>query len=393
VATFLPNVFPNAPFHTIRDALAKKAKGSDHTLELTSELELYGYAANVQTRRVEQRYTIPRLREPVLQTAMVKCTPAFTTAFKEVPSECVPHTLPRSGKWMTNSQDDVRNIASTCDAWHLSTVLGSRSNVRPLAIYVRKRVRSLCVQFVVQYQRNTLSRQASVFLLVLLRVLHREKDQQESIERRLWDSLERMEPTFEQPEAFLVLVQRRNSMMRSSNLKTLRTILVNWLRKWDSNTPRESDDVFACNWQMQCLHALTAHKMSMGTVQTSLYTILLRRLLSCSATYDTSTETNYLAVAFEGLCAALGVLKQMYGHEGTQIRLAVQGVLIPLLHTRFDQNHGVYRFTDGSARLDITGHVLSGYRYLLQSARHTRVGRCTRKKIHTKQRATTRHRH
>lgn len=394
VATFLPNVFPNTPFHTIRDALAQKAMGCDHTLELTSELELYGYRAIVQKLRVQQRHTLSRHREKVCKVAMVKCAPAFTTAFMKVRPNRVPHTLSLTGKWITNPRDDVRNVASTCDAWHLSTVLvGSRSNVRPSAIDVRKRVRDLCVQFVVQYQRNTLSSQASVFLLVLLRVLHREKDQQESIERRLWDSLERMEPAFEQPEAFLVLVQRRNSMMRSSNLKTLRTILVNWLRKWDSNTPRESDDVFACNWQMQCLHALTAHKMSMGAVQTSLYTILLRRLLSCSATYDTSTETNYLAVAFEGLCAALGVLKQMNGHTGTHIRLAVQGVLIPLLHTRFDQKHGVYRFTDGSARLDITGHVLSGYRYLRQSARHTRVGRCTRKKIHTKPRATTHHRH
>lgn len=274
VATFLPNVFPTSTFNTIRDALVKKAKGSDK-LELYSELELYGYAANVQTRRVNQRYTVPRLRESVLQAAIVKCTPAFTTAFKEVPSDCVPHTLPlpRSGKWMTTPTDDVRNVASTCDAWRLSTVLGARSNTRPLAMYVRKRVRGLCVQFVVQYQRNALSRQASVFLLVLLRLLHRETELQASIERRLWDSLETMEPTFEQPEAFLVLAQRRNSVVRPSNLQALRTILVKWLRTWEGNSASE-DDVFACNWQMQCLHALTVHNMSMGPVQQSLYTIL-----------------------------------------------------------------------------------------------------------------------
>ena len=65
-----------------------------------------------------------------------------------------------------------------------------------------------------------------MFLLVLLRLLHREKELQASIERRLWDSLETMEPTFEQPEAFLVLVQRRNSVVRPSNLQALRTILV-----------------------------------------------------------------------------------------------------------------------------------------------------------------------
>ena len=216
--------------------------------------------------------------------------------------------------------------------------------------------------------------------------------QRVNIERRLWDSLETMESTFEQPEAFLVLAQRRNSVMRPSNLQALCTILVKWLRTWEGNSASE-DDVFACNWQMQCLHALAVHKITMGPVQKSLYTRLLCRLLSCSTTYDTRTETNYLAVAFEGLCAALGVLKQMDGHEGTQIRLAVQGVLLPLLHTRFSQPHGVYCFTNGAARLDITGHVLSGYRYMLHYARQTRAGKSTRKKIHRKPRVPTHHRH
>jgi hypothetical protein len=67
-------------------------------------------------------------------------------------------------------------------------------------------------------------------------------------------------------------------------------------------------------------------------------------------------ETNYLAVAFECLCHIC-----RYLNENTNTYLYDYLLLLfVILQNKQDKANGLYKFSDGSARLDITSHIING---------------------------------
>jgi hypothetical protein len=93
---------------------------------------------------------------------------------------------------------------------------------------------------------------------------------------------------------------------------------------------RTAQSVFELNWQAQVWPQKA----------------LRDALRSYASEFTSATETNYLAVAFEAAC-----MLRMH-------KLA--HALFCTLMQRYDAKRGLFRFLDGSARVDITCHVHSG---------------------------------
>ena len=147
-------------------------------------------------------------------------------------------------------------------------------------------------------------RQASAFLLPLLQEHNIHTRLQTKIAHRLRAQLSVMDPEFELGEALVALKVRQP--MRA---------------------PRS---VFELNWQAQAnpVHAL----------HDPLRAFVLE--------FTDHTEPNYLAVAFEAACA-LRMPKTAH-------------FLFCKLMPRYDATRGLFKFLDGSSRVDIAGHVYRG---------------------------------
>jgi hypothetical protein len=168
-----------------------------------------------------------------------------------------------------------------------------------------KRFESDIQHYIIKYMTNPAKlRQASTFLLTLLQHKKKLPILQAKITSRLISNLSLMEPEFELGEA-LVALQMQARMRR----------------------PRS---IFELNWQAQA----------------SQHAELKQQLRAFISEFTRATETNFLAVAFEAACA---------------LRMSdLVPVLFSDLARRYDLEHGLFMFKDGSARIDIAGHVHRG---------------------------------
>jgi hypothetical protein len=152
--------------------------------------------------------------------------------------------------------------------------------------------------------------QASAFLLPLLRELELYPDLQETITRRLKRNLAIMEPAFQLGES-LVALKKRVPM-------------------------RDAQSLFELNWQAQAWPRR----------------FMRAPLRAYANKFNAETETNYLAVAFEAAC----VLRMP----------TLSHVLFCKLMQRYDSSRGLFKFLDGSARIDIACHVHNGLLHTLK---------------------------
>jgi AMMECR1 domain-containing protein len=173
-----------------------------------------------------------------------------------------------------------------------------------------KSFESEVLHYVIKYVTQPADmRQASTFLLTLLQQQKKFPRLQRQITSRLSSELGVMEPEFERGEALVAL--RRRARMR---------------------TPRS---IFELNWQAQSSPSRQLRAQLHGYIT--------------DFTHD--TETNFLAVAFEAACA---------------LYMSAQSTsLFCDLMRRYDAERGLFKFTDGSSRVDITGHVHRGLMMLL----------------------------
>jgi hypothetical protein len=153
-------------------------------------------------------------------------------------------------------------------------------------------------------QQPALMQQASAFLLPLLQEVKQQPELQKVIADCLERDLANMEPAFQLGES-LVALKKKLPM-------------------------RPAESLFELNWQAQAWPRQ----------------IMRPRLRAYANQFNPRTETNYLAVAFEAACALR--------------MLSLSRELFCTLMQRYDSSRGLFKFLDGSARIDIACHVHSG---------------------------------
>jgi len=131
-----------------------------------------------------------------------------------------------------------------------------------------------------------------------------------------------------------------------------------WMEKRLEGLDGRVDNIFEYNWQAKFLFEIRKDIPAKRHAEE-----LLRRLIGMKITYD--METNYLAVYFEAMMSLWGIL------GGEEIFRNIFPVWVYLLQrwkngvfkTQEIKNSSsfyLFYFKNGTARIDITGHVISG---------------------------------
>jgi hypothetical protein len=117
-----------------------------------------------------------------------------------------------------------------------------------------------------------------------------------------------------------------------------------WMEKRLEGLNWSVDNIFEYNWQAKFLFEIRKDIPAKRHAEE-----LLKRLNGLKIKDD--METNYLAVYFEAMMSLWGIL------DGNDMLKIILPVWIFLLRR---WKNGLFYFKNGSARIDITGHIING---------------------------------
>ena len=130
------------------------------------------------------------------------------------------------------------------------------------------------------------------------------------------------------------------------------------------------DDIFGLNWHIQvlvaiCRSGLDKKSAELGKLVNIKGQELATRFINLAPRLLVQdAETNFWAVGFEASTGLEYLVRQDKVTLGQKEKIELQNQCVSAIYNleqRYDDRIGTYKFKDGSARLDITGHVLSGW--------------------------------
>jgi len=245
----------------------------------------------------------------------------------------VPYMV-ESGKVIIDKTENVRNCATLCELldFPVSKNLGAKIR-RDIKYYVAK-------------SKNSNMQQANAFLIMAMAKIDGKVSQTlVDICDDLYKNLDGMDAQFQLGETLIGLHKVCPRIKELAHWQK-------WMEKRLEGLDMRIDNIFEYNWQAKFLFEIRkdipakAHAVE-----------LLRRLIGLKITAD--METNYLAVYFEAMMSLWGIL-------GGDMLPNILPVWILLLQR---WKGGLFYFKNGTARIDITGHVISGLQVYNLSAK------------------------
>ena len=176
---------------------------------------------------------------------------------------------------------------------------------------------------------------------------------------------QKLEPSFEWGQVLIALIR----------FNPVDAGFVDMITKELGRTPAlAEDDIFGTNWHIQVLVAICKSGLDKKSaalaklvsskpqeLATKLINLAQRQLVS-------SAETNFWAVGFEAASGLEYLIRSGGVVLGQKEQVELQNQCVSAIYNleqRYDYRIGAYKFKDGTARLDITGHVLSGWMNLV----------------------------
>ena len=360
-ATYLPGVYPTANWSYVSQSLRQKAG-----LGRTAAARFYAYETTVA------KFQAYNTLFSALSASHLRSDVAFF--YLKHYGELVPYEYNAATKASKIRETEaVRNVACIGD------VIGFAHDYRA-AFESKPVLPNLEHYYQLWLKAPTVYRQASIFLIRAyhLRGVHAHRIQLMS--SQLYAALNRdeLEPRFELGEAVSVLAQV--SVPRVKSLKRAMAIMRERADDMLHATTTPLDNVFELNWQSQSVHQMlklearirtttaTTQSKSRPGLDALEHAIVLFRVLMKTAQRTIlrldSLETNYLAVIYECLSNLDAVMELHDAHsEESAVRNEIRNQRLryfaALAESRRGE-YGLYYFKDGkTARLDITGHVIS----------------------------------
>jgi len=387
-ATYLPGVFPDSSWNYIAQSLRQKAG-----IGRTSAARFYAYDTMVVSFQVYDvlfsAYSLTCLRTDV----------AFFYLKKY--AEFVPYEYNMATREVKVSEPEaVRNVACIGD------VIMFAKDYK--AAFENKPIISNLEHYYQKWLKNPAAyRQASIFLIRAYDRAEVHRSRVNLMTSDLYSALESgaLEPRFEMGEAVSVLAQV--SVPRVKLLKRAMKVMNDRAEAMQRSSSALLDNVFELNWQSQSVHQIFKMNLSLNTdavkIKEKLYgkdkTIMseikmlqsdsslrqsiglirhalllhavLMKTIQHTLTAIEALETNYLAVIYECLSNMDDVMvlfESKYPNEyhkseivmaHNEIRDQRLRYFAALVEKRRGE-YGLYYFKDGkTARLDITGHVIS----------------------------------
>lgn len=319
-ATYLPYVFPNSTWDNIKKKLIRKSNKDE-----TNSLQNVSFKS----------YTIKQIKTDLF--TFIKNLSYVQNQFIKWIESNYGNSIPymrSNNKIIRDEKQYVRNIATINDILQFKNIL-SNQLLKSLEIDLEK--------YYLIFKKDPLNmRQASSFLLIIKPYY--------DIKKYLFTQLSDLEPKFERGEVLISLLyvtrdNKENDKMNDNFNSMIRTI--------ELKETLKMDDIFELNWHSKFAFVCFKKKFKNKT-ELSLYSTLLFKKIKYLFSYDLNNlETNYLAVFFEALSSLYNLLESKEDIKDMITKLFCK------LMERFE--NGLFKFTDNSARLDITGHVLNGF--------------------------------
>ena len=330
-ATYLPDVFPNKSWDLIRESLLKKASASN-----LDSIIFYAYECDIYDMTISQYLINP-----------------FQKFINTKYGKFVPYMVSNNNIVIIKSEN-IRNLATIYD------ILQMANYGFLLNDFVLNAIQDNLNFYKNKYFDNPNKlRQASPFLMLSLNLINKNDNTINVIKNNLIKQLE-LQNKFnidnKKIEGFSPIdlnFEFGEILMALLEIDPNDHIVKKELIKISVHDPAESGiDIFRYNWYSKC---------SRWFPDSNYRYKLLDKIIKYMKIY-TNNETNYCAVQFESLATLYALI------DDKNIRLSIEPYisnLMILLESRKNIN-GLYEFTDGTMRLDITGHVLNGF-YALMS--------------------------
>jgi hypothetical protein len=242
------------------------------------------------------------------------------------------------GKVMTDKKENVRNCATLCELLEF-----------PVSKNLEVKI-SHDIKYYAAKWKNRNMEQANAFLIIGLAKIG--SPILDNICDELYKNLYSMEPQFQLGETLIGLYKVCPKLKELAHWQK-------WMQKRLAGLDNYIQNIFEYNWQSKFLFEIRKDIPAKGHAEE-----LLGRLIGLKITDD--METNYLAVYFEAMMSLWGIL-------GGDMLKNILPVWVYLLQRwkngLFSIKNSVFNlfyFKNGTARIDITGHVISGLKVFFQ---------------------------
>lgn len=325
-ATYLPEVFPDIKWRDLIISIKQKANIVSNNFKLFAYkiYQIKSHYLDILNNKLFSYISLYNFSRLLIDNMKLE----FTFPF---PYTYINHNF----EW--NKTEEVRNIAILSDIFKYSIHFKSFANENEL-----KEIKSK-IHYILSNLKNYNSQGLS-FLGYMYNNRYNDSynfniKNKHQYCLKLLNDLETAEPEFARNEILIGLNKAGCSTTRL-------------LRYRDNLTFDSESTIFKMNWIIQAL-------ISFNKIISSELILIFKTKINTILKNIKEIETNYIAVAFEGLCYV-----QKANPSNETISILFQ--LLFELESRKNENNILYNFIDSTARIDITGHILNGFYQLIR---------------------------
>jgi AMMECR1 domain-containing protein len=315
-ATYLPKVFKTKNWAEISASLLQKArvkKGKFFQYE-TSIIE-------AKLRTIFHKEYLDWIKQEYL-------------IFMEINYEDFVPFMVEFGKVSIDKTENVRNCATLCELLDFPVS-------KNLEVKIRRDIK-----YYANKSKNHNMQQANAFLIIgMAKIGGKVTQTLADICDDLYKKLDDMDPQFQLGETLIGLYKVYPRIKELAHWQK-------WMEKRLEELDEQIDNIFEYNWQAKFLFEIRKDIPAKEHAEE-----LLRRLIGMKITDD--METNYLAVYFEAMMSLWGILSR-------DMLVNILPIWIFLLRR---WKSGLFYFKNWNARIDITGHVISGLQVFFQKSK------------------------
>ena len=329
-ATYLPDVFPDEDWAYIKKSLVGKASITDN-----SNTIFYAYSCDIYSMTLADYFI-----NPIQQF--------INTNYKTF----IPYTI--SNNIITiDKTEDVRNLAIIYDILQLKT------HGYDLSSEVINAIVDNINYYKLKYKsRKQTMRQSSPFLMLDTYMTNKNDPYVDIIKKDLFEQLE-LQNKIDNGEIIDNFIPIDKNFELGEILMALIIVYPNnpqAKRELDKISKSKSDNnIFRYNWYSKLVKHMPDRNYKYN---------LIKNIIKYINNAPVVQETNYYAVEFEALATLYASISNQ--HIKITIEPYIERLIINLEQRR--NKNGLYEFTDGTIRLDITGHVLNGFYALMSLA-------------------------
>jgi AMMECR1 domain-containing protein len=333
--TYLPKVFETKNWAEISASLLQKAR--------VKKGKFFQYETSVVEGKLRTIFDREYL-EWISQEYLI---------FMELNYEDFVPYMVEFGQVKIDKAENVRNCATLCELLDF-----------PVSENLRAKIRRDIKYYVAKWKNQNME-QANAFLIMAMAKISKKITQTIiDICDDLYKNLDGMDAQFQLGETLIALYRVCPRIKKLADWQK-------WMEKRLEGLSNSIENIFEYNWQAKFLYEIRKDIPAKGHAEE-----LLRRFIGLKITED--METNYLAVYFEAMMSLWGIL----GGDMLKIILPIWIFLLRRWKNEMFSNKNsvfdtqeiktlrvfnLFYFKNQTARIDITGHVISGLQVFFQS--------------------------